>query len=114
MEQAHNDYLQTLSDAGIVGFICVLAFIYFLVKQSLSIIASSTDERRTNIAIGALAGCNGILIHSLFDFPLRTTSNALFSYCSLFSRPDIAGGTKGSKRRRRSPSRAVSELSPEQ
>lgn len=115
VEQAHNDYLQTLSDSGIAGFICVVAFIYFLVKQSLSVISSSIDELRTNIAIGALAGCAGILIHSLFDFPLRTTSNALFFLLLVvLATRDIAGRAGDSKKRRRSASRGVSELLPEQ
>ncbi|MDQ6788127.1 MAG: hypothetical protein M3033_15085, partial [Acidobacteriota bacterium] len=78
VEQAHNDYLQILSDAGILGFACVAAFIILLFKQSLRIIAKSSDNFRRNAAIGALAGCFGIMIHSLFDFPLRTPANGYF------------------------------------
>lgn len=78
VEQAHNDYLQTLSDTGILGFICIAAFIFLLFKQSLQIIGKATDNFRRNTAIGALAGCFGILIHSFFDFPLRTPSNSFF------------------------------------
>jgi O-antigen ligase len=76
VEQAHNDYLQTLADAGILGFICVVSFIYLLFKESLGTIANAKDGLRKNAALGALAGCFGILIHSFFDFPLRTPSNA--------------------------------------
>lgn len=76
VEQAHNDYLQTLADAGILGFICVASFIYLLFKESLERIGNATDGFRKNAALGALAGCFGILIHSFFDFPLRTPSNA--------------------------------------
>ena len=78
LEQAHNDYLQILSDAGIFGFICVAAFIYLLFKQSWRVISNSTDTFRKNVSVGALAGCFGIIIHSFFDFPLRTSSNGLF------------------------------------
>ena len=78
IEQAHNDYLQILADAGIAGFACVAAFIYLLFKKSLAVISISTDRFGRGAAIGALAGCFGILIHSFFDFPLRTPSNALF------------------------------------
>lgn len=78
IEQAHNDYLQVLADAGIVGFACVAWFIYLLFKQSASAITKADDNFQQNVAIGALAGCFGILIHSFFDFPLRTPSNALF------------------------------------
>lgn len=77
VEQAHNEYLQMLADAGIAGFACVAAFIYLLFKKGLARIAASSEFRRAS-ATGALAGCFGILIHSFFDFPLRTSSNAFF------------------------------------
>ncbi len=78
VEQAHNDYLQILADSGILGFICVIAFIFLLFKKSLKTISSTSDNFRRNVAVGALAGCFGILVHSFFDFPLRTPSNALY------------------------------------
>lgn len=78
LEQAHNDYLQILADAGILGFACIAAFIYLLFNKSLKIIGKTTDSFRRDVAMGALAGCFGILLHSFFDFPLRTTSNAFF------------------------------------
>lgn len=78
VEQAHNDYLQILADAGLAGFACLMAFIYLLFKKGLSVISSSTNELRRSAAVGALAGCLGVLIHSFFDFPLRTPSNAFF------------------------------------
>lgn len=83
VEQAHNDYLQALADAGILGFACVAAFIYLFARKSLNVIARSADETRAAIAVGAAAGCTGILIHSIFDFPLRTTSNAIFFLLSV-------------------------------
>jgi O-antigen ligase len=79
VEQAHNDYLQTLSDAGVLGLICVVTFIVLLFQQSLRVIGASSKSRfRRATAIGALAGCFGVLLHSFFDFPLRTPSNAFF------------------------------------
>ena len=75
VEQAHNEYLQTLADAGIAGFICVAGFIFLLFKKGLRNVGGTTGFRR-EAAIGALAGCFGVLIHSFFDFPLRTSSNA--------------------------------------
>lgn len=78
VEQAHNDYLQTLADAGLAGFACIAAFIYLLFRKGLATISGVTNGFRRNAAIGALAGCFGVLIHSFFDFPLRTPSNAFF------------------------------------
>ena len=102
VEQAHNDYLQTLADAGLVGFACIAGFIYLLFRKGLGTIVKSTGFRR-EAAIGALAGCFGILIHSFFDFPLRTPSNAFFFLflCAIITVP-IKSSSSVSKRRRRS------------
>lgn len=78
VERAHNEYLQILSDAGILGFSCVAAFIFLFFKKSLRVIRESTDGFRKHTAIGALAGCFGIMVHSFFDFPLRTPANGYF------------------------------------
>ena len=78
VEQAHNDYLQILADAGIAGFVCVVGFIILLFKKGLKTISETSDGFHRNAAVGALAGCLGIIVHSFFDFPLRTPSNSLY------------------------------------
>jgi O-antigen ligase len=78
VEQAHNDYLQILADGGVLGFGCVAALISLLFARGISVIRRSTSPGRRSVAIGALAGCFGILVHSFFDFPLRTFSNSYF------------------------------------
>ncbi|HEY0460345.1 MAG TPA: O-antigen ligase family protein [Pyrinomonadaceae bacterium] len=78
VEQTHNDYLQTLADAGIIGFLCIAAFIFLLFKQGLQRIGAEHSHFRRSVAVGAMAGCLGVLIHSFFDFPLRTPANAFF------------------------------------
>lgn len=78
VEQAHNEYLQILADAGLAGFFCIAGFIYLLFRKSLATIAAAGGSERRDAAVGALAGCFGIMIHSFFDFPLRTPSNAFF------------------------------------
>lgn len=74
VEQAHNEYLQMLAEGGLVAIGCVLLFIFLLFKKGLQVV-SSTKGFRQSAAIGALAGCLGIMVHSFFDFPLRTNSN---------------------------------------
>ncbi|MEO6484384.1 MAG: O-antigen ligase family protein [Pyrinomonadaceae bacterium] len=103
VEQAHNDYLQTLADSGLAGFACIAGFIYLLFKKGLGTIANSTGFRRES-AIGALAGCFGLLIHSFFDFPLRTPSNAFFFLflCAIITVPVKSGSPVATRRRRSS------------
>lgn len=78
VEQAHNDYLQMLADGGIMGFLIVAAFVVLLFRGAMRAIAERRDNFSRSAAIGAMAGCFGILIHSFFDFPLRTPANAFF------------------------------------
>jgi O-antigen ligase len=76
LEQAHNDYLQVLSDAGIVGAVLGLFFIVSLFRMGFAR-RQSHDPFRRGVATGALAGCFAVLVHSFFDFTLHTPSNAL-------------------------------------
>jgi O-antigen ligase len=76
LEQAHNDYLQVLSDAGIVGGVLGLFFIIVLFRKGFAR-RSSHDVYRSAVALGAMTGCFAVLVHSFFDFTLHTTSNAL-------------------------------------
>jgi O-antigen ligase len=76
LEQAHNDYLQILTDGGVVGGVLGLLFVIVLVRVALRRMQSH-DKFRRGVALGALAGCAGALVHSFFDFTLHTTANAL-------------------------------------
>lgn len=76
LEQAHNDYLQVLSDTGIVGGVLAFSFVALLFWKALSR-ARSHDDFRRGVALAALSGCFAVLVHSFFDFTLHTTSNAL-------------------------------------
>jgi O-antigen ligase len=76
VEQAHNDYLQVLADAGIIGLIIGLFFLFQLFKTARASIQSHNLFRR-GVAVGAAAGCFAILVHSIFDFVLHTTAISL-------------------------------------
>jgi O-antigen ligase len=76
LEQAHNDYLQVFSDAGVLGALLALSFVVLLFYLALKRARSKDDFRRA-VALAALSGCFAVLVHSFFDFTLHTTSNAL-------------------------------------
>jgi hypothetical protein len=67
----------------------------------------SHDRFRRGVALGALGGCAGVLVHSFFDFTLHTTANALLflllaalaTVNGRVEEPDAGG--RGRKRRRR-------------
>ena len=103
IEQAHNDYLQILADAGILGFACIAAFIYLLFKKSPPVMSKASDYFGRAAATGALAGCLGILVHSFFDFPLRTPSNAFFFLTLTVIATNLLSPQKISRKRRMRP-----------
>jgi O-antigen ligase len=73
VEQAHNDYLQAITDAGIIGIFLGGLFLYLLVRTFLRNLDTRNQYRRA-VVIGAGAGIFAILFHSLFDFVLHTTA----------------------------------------
>jgi O-antigen ligase len=73
VEQAHNDYLQLLSDAGVIGLALGLLFLALFVREGIRSSRRHNAYRRA-IGVGAFAGCTAVLIHSVFDFVLHTTA----------------------------------------
>jgi O-antigen ligase len=106
LEQAHNDYLQILSDAGILGAALGLFFVISLFRVGFNR-RESRDDFRRGIATGALAGCFGVLVHSFFDFTLHTPSNALL-FLVLAALATVNGRVEEVQSRRRKRSRRES------
>ena len=77
LEQAHNDYLQMWAEGGIFALLLVVAFIALLYWRGFQVLRHAPDKFRRGLCLGALAGCTGVLLHSLFDFPLRIPANLL-------------------------------------
>lgn len=114
LEQAHNDYLQVLTDAGIIGLLLGLFFVGALFRLGLQR-RESADTFRSGVATGALAGCFAVLVHSFFDFTLHTTSNALLflvlaALATINGRVELPGS--GHRRRRRRPTVPQPSLPP--
>ena len=110
LEQAHNDYLQTLSDGGIVGGILGITFIFILFRKGF-FRRESEDKFRQGVVTGALAGCFAVLVHSFFDFTLHTTSNALlFLVLAALATHDSRVDAVRRRRRRRSSPQPANEM----
>ncbi len=99
LEQAHNDYLQVLSDGGVIGAALGLFFIVALFRMGLAR-RETGDEFRRGVATGALAGCFAVLVHSFFDFTLHTPANALL-FLVLAALATLNGRVENSPSRRR-------------
>ncbi len=74
--EAHNDYLQVLSDGGLVAGALVLWFLIAAGRQVYRGL-NADDPLRVALALGAGTGLVGLLVHSFFDFNLQLPAQAL-------------------------------------
>jgi O-antigen ligase len=77
VSHTHNDYLELLADAGVVGGACGLAFLVLLFWFGLSNLHQAGSRVSRSFHAGALVGCVGLLLHGLVDFNFHIPSNAL-------------------------------------
>lgn len=75
-QQAHNDYLELLASGGIIGIILIGWFAFVLVQKTWANL-TSTDRFRRASSFGASIAIIGVAVHSLVDFGLHLTVNAL-------------------------------------
>jgi O-antigen ligase len=79
VEHAESDYLETLAEAGLVGWLSALAALGVLAGAAWREKSRESDPLRRGIGAGALAGLSALAVHSVFDFNLRIPSNALLA-----------------------------------
>lgn len=77
VNHAHNDFIELLTDTGVAGALCGLVFLVVLFRLGLQNLRASESRVDRALHAGALAGCTGLLAHSLVDFNLHVPSNAL-------------------------------------
>jgi O-antigen ligase len=85
VNQAHNDYLQLLTETGIVGFGIMLWFVTVLYREALRKLEHWSSDVSGAMTLACVLGCTGILVHSFFDFNLQIPANAalFFVLCTL-------------------------------
>ncbi len=73
---AHNDYVQAMVEVGLIGFALIAGLILLLFREGLRKARHWEHDYESSVAMAALIGCSGILIHSLCDFNLQVPANA--------------------------------------
>jgi len=91
VNEAHNDYLQLLTELGLLGFGTMLWFLIVFYRNALSKIGNWTSEVTGALSLACILGVTGILVHSLFDFNLQIPANAAIFYvfCTLGAAPRL-------------------------
>jgi len=80
VDKAHNDYLQVLAEAGLIGFAIAVWFLTSILRAAIPKIRNWPSDLNGAVTLAALIGIAGILVHSFVDFNLEIPANALFFY----------------------------------
>jgi O-antigen ligase len=75
-QQAHNDYLELLASGGILGAALLIWFAVALVREATQSVRVSEGFQRA-ASLGAIIGLVGVGVHSIVDFGLHITIDAL-------------------------------------
>lgn len=75
-QEAHSDYLELLASGGLIGLAIAIWFLVAFVKLARSALRRADDWGRA-VVVGAMIGMLTVSIHSLVDFGLHITINAL-------------------------------------
>lgn len=79
VNHAHNEYLEILLENGVVGLVLMLAFLAWWIGRAWRIWREGT---MSPFAMAAVIASASLLVHSLVDYPLRTTAlSSVFAAC---------------------------------
>jgi O-antigen ligase len=84
VNHAHNDYVETLAETGLVGGLCCVCFLGVVLLSSLKGLAELGSSFGSALNLSGLIACVGILVHSLVDFNLHIPANALLFFVSAY------------------------------
>jgi O-antigen ligase/Tfp pilus assembly protein PilF len=80
VEHAHNDYIELLSNGGIIAFLLIMWFMFVVFYKSYRAFLQRHELYSMYLFIGSIAGIVSILIHSITDFNLQVGANGLYFF----------------------------------
>jgi len=92
-DHAHNDYIELLSDGGIIGFLISLWFITAVLYKAFKTYLKRHDRYSIYIFLGCVTGITSMLMHSTTDFNLHIGANGLY-FIFLFGLAVSAANTR--------------------
>lgn len=79
-DHAHNDYLELLTDGGIIGFGLAGWFVVAVIRHGWGRIRARRDQYAALLGIGALTGILAMLLHSITDFNMHNGADGLYFF----------------------------------
>jgi O-antigen ligase len=91
VNEAHNDYLQLLTEVGLLGFSAMIWFLVLVYRAALRKITNWTADVTGGLTLACILGVTGILVHSFLDFNLEIPANAALFYvfCTQAAAPPL-------------------------
>jgi len=77
---AHNDYIETLANGGIVSLVLIGWFLGAVFTQIRKSLARRRDTYAVYLTWGSLSGILAIIIHSVTDFNFQNGANGLYFF----------------------------------
>jgi tetratricopeptide (TPR) repeat protein/O-antigen ligase len=74
---AHNDFLELLSEGGVLGFAFISILFFFFLRKTVRLLFSRRDTWAINLTVGGLSSFLAISIFSFSDFNLHIPANTV-------------------------------------
>lgn len=79
-DHAHNDYLELLTEGGLIGFFLGAWFVVSVVASTIRTLRQRREHYSILITSGALTGILALLLHCFIDFQLPCGANGLYFF----------------------------------
>ncbi|MGH9718189.1 MAG: O-antigen ligase family protein [Candidatus Acidiferrales bacterium] len=77
VDHVHDDYLEMLAEAGILGGMCGMGFLWLLYREARKNLMAEQGHFSRALHAGAIAAVCALLLHSFVDFNLHIPGNAI-------------------------------------
>jgi O-Antigen ligase len=111
VDHVHDDYLEGLAEAGILGALCGLSFLWLLYREARRNYEAEQGHFSRALHAGGIAAVCGLLLHSFVDFNLHIPGNALLFLLqvAVLASPPLPTDLSSPRVRRRVKEAAVAE-----
>jgi len=79
-DHAHNDYIELITDGGLIGFFLAAWFVIAIIYNGIKKLSIRREPYSILIIIGGLTGIFSILLHSIVDFNMHNGANGLYFF----------------------------------